>query len=128
MSDKVIEWLLEENNPSVRFCTLTSLLDRSLDDREVRKTKKTIMEYGIVPEILGRQNSDGTWGIREKFYNQKYTGTVWNLLILAEMTADPADQRIKNACEFVLKHSQEPMPSKWITLKALKVLKEYTGI
>ena len=108
MSDKVINWLLEENNPSVRFFTLTSLLDRSLSDPEVGETKKAIMEKGIVPEILDKQNSDGSWGIPERFYNDKYTGTVWTLLLLAEMAADPDDQRIKNACEFILRHSQDP--------------------
>lgn len=108
MSEKVVDWLLEDNNPSVRFLTLTSLLGRSSEDQEVRKAKKAIMEQGIVPEILAKQNDDGTWGVPEKFYKDKYTGTVWNLLILAEMAANPEDQRIKNACEFILKHSQEP--------------------
>jgi Prenyltransferase and squalene oxidase repeat len=108
MADKVVEWLLEENNPSVRFFTLTSLLGRSLNDPEARDTKKAIMKHGIVPEILGKQNNDGSWGIPERFYNDKYTGTVWTLLILAEMAADPNDQRIKNACEFILRHSQDP--------------------
>lgn len=108
MLDKVLEWLLEEDNPSIRFCALVSLLDKPLNDREVKKSKKAIMEYGLVPEILGKQNSDGSWGIPEKFYRQKYTGTVWNLLILAEMAADPADRRIRNASEFILKNSWEP--------------------
>lgn len=108
MADKVVEWLLEENNPSVRFFTLTSLLGRSLNDPEIRDTKKGIMKHGIVPEILGKQNNDGSWGIPERFYYDKYTGTVWTLLILAEMAADPDDQRSKNTCEFILRHSQDP--------------------
>jgi hypothetical protein len=31
---------------------------------------------------------------------------VWNLILLAELCADPADERIRNACEFVLRWSQ----------------------
>ena len=89
MADKVVEWLLEENNPSVRYHTLTSLLGNSLNEPLVRDTKKAIMENGIVPEILDKQNNDESWGIPERFYNDKYTGTVWTLLILAEMAADP---------------------------------------
>jgi len=108
MTDKVVEWLIEENNPSVRFFTLTSLMGRSLKDPVVRETRKAIMEKGIVPGILDMQNNDGSWGIPERFYRDKYTGTVWTLLILAEMAADPEDQRIKNACEFILKNSQDP--------------------
>jgi hypothetical protein len=108
MSDKSVEWLLEENNPSVKFLTLTSLRNRSLEDPVVEETRKAIMEYGIVPEILNKQNKDGSWGTEDRFYKDKYTGTVWTLLILAEMAADPEDQRIKNACEFIFNHSQEP--------------------
>ncbi len=66
------------------------------------------MEAGIVPEILAKQNDDGSWGTPARFYTDKYAGTVWTLLILAEMAADPDDQRVKNACEFILKHSQDP--------------------
>lgn len=108
MLDKTVEWLLEENNPSVRYSALTSLLCRSPDDPDVRETKKAIMENGIVPEILAEQNEDGSWGTPARFYTDKYAGTVWTLLILAEMAADPDDQRIRNACEFILKHSQDP--------------------
>jgi len=107
MPDNVVEWLIEKNDPSIRFFALTSLLGRYLDDPVVREARMAIMENGIVPEILDRQNNDGSWGIPERFYNDKYTGTVWTLLILAEMAADPDDQRIKNACEFIFEHSQE---------------------
>jgi len=109
--DKVMEWLLEENNPSVRFCTLTSLFGRPIEDQEVRKTRKTIMKFGLVPEILDLQNIDGSWGIPEKFYRQKYKGTAWTLIILAELAADPDDRRIKKACEFILQHSQDLVSS-----------------
>ena len=108
LADKVISWLLEKENPSVRFFTLSSLLDKPDDDIEVVEAKKAIMEYGTVPEILALQNDDGSWGVPEMFYRDKYGGTVWTLLILAELGADSYDPRIIKACEFVLKHSQEP--------------------
>lgn len=109
MLSPVIEWLLEEDNPSVRYLTLTSLLNRPLDDPEVESAKEAIMKEGVVPQILAEQNEDGSWGIPKKFYRDKYTGTVWNLLILAELAADPDNQRVKKACEFILKRSQEPV-------------------
>ena len=108
MADKVTEWLLEIDNPSVRYLTLTSLLDKPDDDEEVREAKKAIMEHGSVSEILALQNEDGSWGLPEMFYRNKYAGTVWTLLILAEMGADKDDPRIIKTCEFILKHSQEP--------------------
>lgn len=108
MSDKTLSWLLEEDNPSVRFFALTDLERRPKEDPSVMETKKIIMEKGIVPKILGKQNPDGSWGIAERFYRDKYKGTVWSLLVLAEMVADPNDQRVRNACEFILEHSQDP--------------------
>jgi len=108
LADKVTEWLLEIDNPSVRYLTLTSLLDKPDDDEEVREAKKAIMEHGSVSEILALQNEDGSWGLPEMFYRNKYAGTVWTLLILAEMGADKDDPRIIKTCEFILKHSQEP--------------------
>jgi hypothetical protein len=101
------DWLLESGNPSVRYLALRDLLDRGESDPEVRETKRRIMEVGIVPKVLAKQEPGGHWGKPEHFYqNSKYKGTVWNLILLAELCADPADERIKNACEFVLRWSQ----------------------
>ena len=108
LSENVLEWLLEEENPSVRFYTLTSLLGKPPDDPEVIKSRSSIMTQGKVPQILSFQNPDGSFGIPEKFYGLKYTGTVWTLLLLAELAADPLDSRVQNACEFILHHSQNP--------------------
>ncbi len=108
VKDSVLEWLLEEENPSVRYLAMNWLTGKSPRGREAREAKKAIMEKGIVPHILNRQNEDGSFGLPEKFYREKYKGTVWNLIIFAEMAADPEDNRIRRACEFILEHSQDP--------------------
>lgn len=105
---KTIEWLLEKNNPSVRYYTLLDLLGKSADDKEVIEAKKAIYTAGVVPEILKHQNEGGFWEEEQKFYIAKYKGTVWQLIILAELGADCSDPRIRNACEFILQNSQEP--------------------
>lgn len=103
----VINWLLEKENPSVRYYTLTDLLERKSEDSEVKEAKQQIMKTGIIPKILSKQNPKGYWGIAEDFYvRSKYKGTVWSLIILAELGADGNDKRIKNACEFIFKNSQ----------------------
>jgi hypothetical protein len=104
---KTIEWLLENENPSVKYFTLTKLLKKSESDKEVLDSKETIMKIGIVPAILDKQNEAGYWGEPLKFYSNKYSGTVWQLIILAEMGADINNTRIKKACEFILDHSQD---------------------
>lgn len=105
-NENLIKWLLEENNPSVRYYTMKNLLGLDDGHPDLVKAHKQIMNSGIVPEILDKQNADGSWGEPEKFYTKKYKGTVWQLLILAELGADPEDYRIQRACEFILRVSQ----------------------
>ena len=104
----VLDWLLQPENPSVRFFTLTELLRRSKRSPEVRQARLAIMRGGAVPEILGRQEPAGCWAGADRFYTAKYRGTVWQLMILAELGADLSDARVERACEFILANSQEP--------------------
>lgn len=104
----VLDWLLEADNPSVRFFALRDLIGLDLASPEIHQARQAIMQAGPVPAILGKQNLDGSWDLAEKFYTSKYLGTVWTLLILAELAADPADERVQRACEFILSHSQDP--------------------
>ncbi|GAB4114673.1 MAG: hypothetical protein Kow00103_08730 [Candidatus Caldatribacteriota bacterium] len=103
-----ISWLLEEDNPSVRYFTLLDLLGKEKIDSEVIQTKKLIALKGIVPKILSKQKEGGYWEEEDRFYTNKYKGTVWQLLILAEMGAHKnLDIRIEKAAEFILNHSQD---------------------
>jgi hypothetical protein len=103
-----VPWLLGEDNPSVRYFTLTDVLQRSESCREAEASKKAIMRVGVVPRILAKQKSGGYWGIPEDFYVRgKYRGTVWQLIVLAELGADGSDVRVRKACEFVLENSQD---------------------
>jgi hypothetical protein len=107
VDEKTIQWLLEKENPSVRYYTLTDLLKKSENDNEVEETKHKIMNNGIVPKILSKQNEFGYWGEPQKFYLDKYSGTVWQLMILAELGADIENPQITKACKFILDNSQE---------------------
>ena len=49
------DWLLEEENPSVRYFTLKHILNRLDHDPEVQQAKSEIMQHGIVPDILREQ-------------------------------------------------------------------------
>jgi hypothetical protein len=102
-----INWLLEKDNPSVRYFTLKDILERQDGDPELEEARLDIMETGLVPAILAKQEKEGYWEDPKKFYTAKYKGTVWQLLILAELGADINDDRIKKACEFILGNSQD---------------------
>jgi hypothetical protein len=101
-------WLLETDNPSVRYFALTDILEKSEKESEVKGAKRDIMEAGVVPRILAKQRKEGYWEAPERFYTAKYKGTVWQLMILAELGADGSDERIKKAGEFILQNSQSP--------------------
>jgi hypothetical protein len=102
------DWLLERDNPSVRYYTLTEILEMPLSDPEVIRGKGEIMKVGIVPKILAKQNDGGYWDKPEDFYiRSKYKGTVWTLIILSELRADGDNGRIRRACEFILENSQD---------------------
>ena len=101
-------WLLEKDNPSVRYFTLTDILERPRDTPEVMEARLSIMESSIVSRILAKQNDGGYWGRPEDFYvRAKYRGTVWQLIILAELGVNGLDTRVRQACEFILRNSQD---------------------
>jgi hypothetical protein len=118
-----IDWLLEEDqdNPSIRYLALRDLLGLRESDPQVRRARSAIMSQGPVPVILAAQEPDGYWVKPGSGYSPKYRSTVWSLLILAELAADPDDGRVRQGCEYLLDHSrahngafsvyQNPVPS-----------------
>jgi len=55
------DWLLGADNPSVRYFTLTELLERPETETEIISAKSEIMQIGPIPRILGKQNNKGYW-------------------------------------------------------------------
>lgn len=66
--DDSTDWLLEVDNPSVRYFTLCDILGKSETDHEVEQTKENIMSAGVVPAILYAQDKDSFWVDARKFY------------------------------------------------------------
>ncbi len=99
-------WLLEKENPSVRYFTLRDILDKPEHNLEVQQAKRKIMQYGIVPDILRKQQEPMYLKTYPKFYTDKYKGLVWQLIVLAEMGAKTNSQIIEQ-CEYLLNNSQE---------------------
>lgn len=102
LADDPLPWLLEPVDPSVRASTLQSLLERPSDDPEVREARSTAMAVDPIAGILGAQETGGWWVKPGPGYGPKYRGTVWNLMFLEQLGADPDDQRIQRACDYVL--------------------------
>jgi hypothetical protein len=102
-----LDWLIEkdEENPGVRYFALTELLDRPADDPEVVEAQRAVMNNGPVPAILAAQEAEGYWAKPGAGYSPKYRGTVWQIMILAELAADPLDERVRRGCHYLLSHS-----------------------
>lgn len=107
LNNDPIPWLLEPDpaNPGVRYFALRELLDQPEDDPEVQAARAAIMTTGPVPAILDAQYPDGYWVKPGGGYSPKYRSTVWQIIFLAELGADPADERVRRGCEYLLSHS-----------------------
>lgn len=105
-----LAWLLEpdEANPGVRYFALRDLLGQSEDDADVCQARRAVMATGPVPVILNAQAPEGYWAKPGGGYSPKYRGTVWQIMLLAELGADPTDERVRRGCEYLLNHSLAP--------------------
>ena len=106
LADDPTDWLLEEDNPSVRYHALRSLVELPEDDRQVVAARRAIMEAGPVPVILAAQDEEGYWAKPGLGYGPKYQGTAWQVILLGLFGADGSDERVAKACEYVLNHSR----------------------
>ena len=102
---RVLDWLLEEDQPSVRYLALTQLLGRRASDPEVRAAQARIPSAGWVAEILSRRDPGGWWVHERSFYQPKYTATNWNLLALSDLGASRAIREVASSCELWMKKS-----------------------
>lgn len=101
-----LPWLLEEDTPAVRRGALRHLMERSERDPDVQRALALAMRVDPIAAILDAQEPEGYWVKPGAGYGPKYTGTVWQLVFLDQLGADPADNRVRAACEYVLAHTQ----------------------
>lgn len=100
-------WLLEHDNPSVRYFALRDLLHRSEDEPQVIAAREAIMVSIPVREILEAQYPEGYWVKPDRGYSPKYRATTWQLIFLADLGATP-NEAIDGACSSVLENSFLP--------------------
>ena len=77
------------------------------------------MQFGIVPEILKKQQDTSYIQNYPRFYTDKYRGLVWQLIVLAEMGAE-ANLKIKEQCEYIFNNSQETKDGGFAMNRAVK--------
>ena len=97
--DDVVGWLLEKDQPSIRYHTLIQLLDKPESDPEVKSTHAMIAKKGWAADLLRKQSVGGWWVTEGSLYWPKYTASNWMLLVLADLGLNRTEPRIRRACE-----------------------------
>ncbi len=103
----LLDWLLEPENPSVRFFTLRDLLDHPPNDPMVVEAKPSIRGWEKVSKILGKQKQEGYWESPEDPYNPKYKATYWQIMILGMLGLDKSDERVRKACDYIFRFQHQ---------------------
>lgn len=101
-----LPWLLESRDPAVRHMTLRLLLGQSENEPGVKNALSAAMQSDPIAGILAAQHPEGYWVKPGPGYSPKYKATVWQLIFLDQLGADPHDSRVQKACEYVLQHTQ----------------------
>lgn len=98
-SSRALQWLLEKDQPAIRYLALTRLRDKPERDPEVKEAMKAIAERGWAAQILKIQDPAGWWAGEDSLYRPKYLSTNWMLLVLSDLGLTKNNPRIRKACE-----------------------------
>ena len=101
-SRSVFQWLLGDDEPSVRYLALVELLDRPKTDPDVKETHAAISQRGWANEILRLQKPGGYWEHADNLYRPKYVATNWRLIVLSDLGLTAKDPRVRKTCEIFL--------------------------
>jgi hypothetical protein len=114
--DQTLSWLLEENQPAVRYHTLADLMGLPENHPEVKKARSEIPRRGWASGILSRQKPGGYWESSKSLYRPKYTATNWMALVLSDLGLTKDDPRIAKTAELFFKE--------WMDDKKENIFKE----
>jgi hypothetical protein len=102
LKDDPTAWLVEPSNPSVRYFTLTRILERPEDDPEVIAAHEAIEGSEPVHRILDTQRPQGYWD-RDR---RPYHGVSKHLITLEHLGYRGHDERLHKAIEYLFANSQ----------------------
>jgi len=107
--DDSVSWLLEHENPGVRYLALRDLLDKPHNDPELVSARQAAHTKGPIATILDKMQPEGYWAKPGPGYTTKYRSTDWSLIMLAQLGAlATEDERIRRACAYLLENALAP--------------------
>jgi hypothetical protein len=101
-----LPWLLEPENPSVRYWTLLDILGHSDDDPKVRAARAAIPTFSPVADLLAAQKREGYW-VKRDYYLPKSYGTFGVLSVLADLGLTAENEHVQRGCDFLFAHQRE---------------------
>jgi hypothetical protein len=106
LNENSINWLLEEENPGVRFLALRDLMNLPQDNPELLVAREKAHQEGPIATVLEAMHPDGYWEEPGPGYLPKYRSTVWSIILLAQLGASiNFDYRIQKACHYLMEHA-----------------------
>lgn len=106
LKGETLSWLLEEENPGVRYLAMRDLLDTPSNDSDLLTAREQAHQEGPIAVILEKMNGEGFWVTPGHGYLPKYYSSVWSLIMLAQLGARvEQDQRIEKACRYICDQS-----------------------
>jgi len=103
----LVAWLLEVEDPSIRFFTLRDLMNKPENDENVQVTKASISDSKVVKKILSKQSPKGYWENSDSPYQPKYKSSFWQIMIMGQLGCSKEDERVRNACNYIFKFQHE---------------------
>ena len=80
-----LPWLMESDDPALRYRALTDIEDRPAGDAGVQAARAAIADSPLVAAIVAAQHPEGYWAEDKSTYWPKYRATHWQMILLAEL-------------------------------------------
>jgi hypothetical protein len=103
---ETLSWLLEDDDPGVRYLAMRDLLELPADDADLVSAQESAHNEGPIPIILDEMDDAGYWVKPGPGYNPKYRSAVWSVILLSQLGASIAlDKRIEQACYYLFENA-----------------------
>ena len=99
-----LDWLFESDDFGVKYLALRDLVEA--DTKKLTDACAQAHNKGPIATVLANMQKEGYWEKPGHGYYPKYTGTVWSVILLAQLGASPEmDRRVATACSYILENA-----------------------
>lgn len=102
--NSVLEWLTQEDQPSLRYRTLTGILQLEGDHPDVKQAMAAIVSSPDVYRAFSAMGKDGSWACGKR---TNISHEIASLNYLAELGLDSSDGRVSLGVEYLLSQQKD---------------------